>query len=58
MKKFPSDRNFVNPSFSARVSVYIRVYILVDISVNLCYRTQNENEEKTDADVNGLGAAN
>ena len=24
--------------------------------MNLCYRTQNENEEKTDADVNGLGA--
>ena len=26
--------------------------------MNLRYRTQNENEEKTDADVNGLGAAN
>ena len=26
--------------------------------MNLCYRTQNENEEKTEADVNGLGAAN
>ena len=37
--------------------IYIRVYILVDIGVNLSYRTQNENEKKTDADVNGLGAA-
>ena len=26
--------------------------------MNLDYRTQNENEEKTDADVNGLGVAN
>ena len=26
--------------------------------MNLRYRTQNENEEKTDADVNGLGTAN
>ena len=26
--------------------------------MNLLSRTQNENEEKTDADVNRLGAAN
>ena len=26
--------------------------------MNLCYRIQNKNEEKTNADVNGLGAVN
>ena len=44
--------------FQHELRVYIRVYILVDIGVNLRYRTQNENEKKPHADVNGLGAAN
>ena len=44
--------------FQHVLRVYIRVNILVDIGVNLCYRIQNKNEEKTNADVNGLGAVN
>ena len=53
-RNFLKIRTLSNLPFQHELRVYICVYILVDIGVNLRYKTQKENEEKTGGDVNGL----